>query len=211
MYLPAIAEGLGVTFRHFVKNFFGNVTGQPREDRHRDDRVPRGEEGVPGALPRPAPPDAARRRPGPLRRLHDVPDRLPRPLHHHRPRGGARRHASRSAPRSSRSTSCAASSAACASRPARATRSAWTRGEHAKPTYRRVDAHPRQGRADVARHRRRPPCRAALAHSGARRSRASRRRRRPATSRRRSARRPDADRRSEPESRSARALRANRA
>src|SRR3954468_16618605 len=27
MYLPAIAEGLGVTFRHFVKNFFGNVVG----------------------------------------------------------------------------------------------------------------------------------------------------------------------------------------
>ena len=27
MYLPAIAEGLGVTFRHFVKNFFGNVAG----------------------------------------------------------------------------------------------------------------------------------------------------------------------------------------
>jgi NADH-quinone oxidoreductase subunit I len=27
-YLPAIAEGLGVTFRHFVKNFLGNVTGQ---------------------------------------------------------------------------------------------------------------------------------------------------------------------------------------
>ena len=27
MFLPAIAEGLGVTFRHFVKNFFGNVTG----------------------------------------------------------------------------------------------------------------------------------------------------------------------------------------
>jgi NADH-quinone oxidoreductase subunit I len=27
MYLPAIAEGLGVTFRHFMKNFFGNVTG----------------------------------------------------------------------------------------------------------------------------------------------------------------------------------------
>jgi NADH-quinone oxidoreductase subunit I len=26
-YLPAIAEGLGVTFRHFLKNFFGNVTG----------------------------------------------------------------------------------------------------------------------------------------------------------------------------------------
>jgi len=23
-YLPAIAEGLGVTFRHFLKNFFGN-------------------------------------------------------------------------------------------------------------------------------------------------------------------------------------------
>ena len=27
VYLPAIAEGLGVTFRHFVKNFIGNVTG----------------------------------------------------------------------------------------------------------------------------------------------------------------------------------------
>jgi NADH-quinone oxidoreductase subunit I len=27
MYLPAIAEGMGVTFRHFVKNFFGNLTG----------------------------------------------------------------------------------------------------------------------------------------------------------------------------------------
>ena len=27
MYLPAIAEGMGVTFRHFVKNFFGNITG----------------------------------------------------------------------------------------------------------------------------------------------------------------------------------------
>jgi NADH-quinone oxidoreductase subunit I len=26
-YLPAIAEGLGVTFRHFVKNFIGNVSG----------------------------------------------------------------------------------------------------------------------------------------------------------------------------------------
>ena len=28
MYLPAIAEGMGITFRHFVKNFFGNLTGQ---------------------------------------------------------------------------------------------------------------------------------------------------------------------------------------
>jgi NADH-quinone oxidoreductase subunit I len=33
MYLPAIAEGLGVTFRHFVKNFFGNITG----NRHKTD------------------------------------------------------------------------------------------------------------------------------------------------------------------------------
>ena len=31
MYLPAIAEGLGVTFRHFVKNFFGNVTGNRKK------------------------------------------------------------------------------------------------------------------------------------------------------------------------------------
>ncbi len=30
-YLPAIAEGLGVTFRHFVKNFFGNVTGNRKK------------------------------------------------------------------------------------------------------------------------------------------------------------------------------------
>jgi NADH-quinone oxidoreductase subunit I len=27
LYVPAIAEGMGVTFRHFVKNFFGNVAG----------------------------------------------------------------------------------------------------------------------------------------------------------------------------------------
>src|SRR5215831_8903104 len=27
MFLPAIAEGLGVTFRHFVKNFVGNIAG----------------------------------------------------------------------------------------------------------------------------------------------------------------------------------------
>ena len=30
VYLPAIAEGLGVTFRHFVKNFVGNLTGMRR-------------------------------------------------------------------------------------------------------------------------------------------------------------------------------------
>ena len=51
-YLPAIAEGLGVTFRHFVKNFFGNVTGNRKQDRHRDDRVPRREDAVPRAAPR---------------------------------------------------------------------------------------------------------------------------------------------------------------
>src|ERR671939_177267 len=27
-YLPAIAEGLGVTFRHFMKNWFGNMAGR---------------------------------------------------------------------------------------------------------------------------------------------------------------------------------------
>jgi NADH-quinone oxidoreductase subunit I len=27
MYVPAIAQGLGVTFRHFAKNFFGNLVG----------------------------------------------------------------------------------------------------------------------------------------------------------------------------------------
>ena len=31
MYLPAIAEGMGVTFRHFVKNFFGNLVGQRKQ------------------------------------------------------------------------------------------------------------------------------------------------------------------------------------
>jgi NADH-quinone oxidoreductase subunit I len=35
MYLPAIAEGLGVTFRHFMKNWFGNLTGR----RHKTDIV----------------------------------------------------------------------------------------------------------------------------------------------------------------------------
>ncbi|HXJ21470.1 MAG TPA: NADH-quinone oxidoreductase subunit I [Polyangia bacterium] len=30
-YLPAIAEGLGVTFRHFVKNFIGNVSGMRKK------------------------------------------------------------------------------------------------------------------------------------------------------------------------------------
>jgi NADH-quinone oxidoreductase subunit I len=28
MYLPAIAEGLGITFRHFMKNWFGNMAGR---------------------------------------------------------------------------------------------------------------------------------------------------------------------------------------
>jgi len=28
MYLPAIAEGMGVTFRHFIKNWFGNMAGR---------------------------------------------------------------------------------------------------------------------------------------------------------------------------------------
>ena len=31
MYLPAIAEGLGVTFRHFMSNFALNVTGQRKK------------------------------------------------------------------------------------------------------------------------------------------------------------------------------------
>ncbi len=35
MYLPAIAEGLGVTFRHFMKNWIGNITGR----RHKTDIV----------------------------------------------------------------------------------------------------------------------------------------------------------------------------
>lgn len=46
MYLPAIAEGLGVTFRHFVKNFFGNVAGlrkkttsRPSSTRRRKSRI----------------------------------------------------------------------------------------------------------------------------------------------------------------------------
>jgi NADH-quinone oxidoreductase subunit I len=28
LYLPAVAEGLGVTFRHFLKNFVGNIVGR---------------------------------------------------------------------------------------------------------------------------------------------------------------------------------------
>ncbi len=68
-----IAEGLGVTMRHFVKNF-GNVSATRKTDIETI-AVPRGEDALPRALPRPAPPDAARRRQRPLRRLHDVPDR----------------------------------------------------------------------------------------------------------------------------------------
>ena len=54
--------------------------------------------------------------------------------------------------------------------------------EHAQADLPPRRRHPRQGRADVARHRSRPPCRAAWARSGAKKSRASRRRRRRATS-----------------------------
>ena len=31
LYLPAIAEGMGVTFKHFVKNFFGNLVGMRKK------------------------------------------------------------------------------------------------------------------------------------------------------------------------------------
>jgi len=31
MYLPAIAEGMGLTFKHFVKNWFGNLTGRRKQ------------------------------------------------------------------------------------------------------------------------------------------------------------------------------------
>ena len=44
MYLPAIAEGLGVTFRHFVKNFVGNVPGTRKKTDIADHRVPRRED-----------------------------------------------------------------------------------------------------------------------------------------------------------------------
>ena len=45
---------------------------------------------VPGALPRPAPPHAARRRRGALRRVHVLPDGVPGALHHDHPRGDRR-------------------------------------------------------------------------------------------------------------------------
>ncbi len=68
------------------------------EERDRDRPVPGGEGHLPGALPRPAPPDAARRRRGPLRRVHVLPDRVPGTLHHDHP-GRERLQGDREAPR----------------------------------------------------------------------------------------------------------------
>ena len=150
--------------------------GAPQEDRHRDHPVSRREDAVPGAEPRPAPPDVARRRPGPLRGLHDVPDRLPRPLHHHRPRRGARR-PHREAPQDLRDRRAALRGLRPLRRglPLR-------RHPHGHPRARQADLparrrHPRQGRAHVARHASRRRSRAAWAASGARRSAGARRRR----------------------------------
>ena len=139
VYLPAIAEGLGVTFRHFVKNFFGNVAGQRKRPTSRPSSTPKRRRPT-RAPPRPAPADAARGRPGPLRRLHDVPDRVPRPLHHHRRR--KRRPTARIEKRPEifeidelRCVVCGLCAEAC---PCDAIRMDTL--EHAKPTYRRVDA-----------------------------------------------------------------------
>ena len=76
---------------------------------------------------------------GPLRRLHDVPDRLPGPLHHHRRRGTPRRHDEKR-PKifeidELRCVVCGLCVEAC---PCDAIR--MDTGEHAHPTYRRVDA-----------------------------------------------------------------------
>jgi NADH-quinone oxidoreductase subunit I len=91
-YLAATKTGLGITLKHFAKNLFGRrrtveaaQQGRPVPttafgrcaERHRDHPVPRGEGGLPGAVPRPPPADAARRRPGALRGVHVLPDGVP--------------------------------------------------------------------------------------------------------------------------------------
>ena len=127
VYLPAIAEGLGVTFRHFVKNFFGNVTGNrdkteivtieyPEEKK----QYPERHRGLHRLMLRDD---------GQVRCVACMMCPTVCPAHCITivAGGGAGRDASRSARRSSRSTSFAAWSAACAPRPAPATQSAWTR------------------------------------------------------------------------------------
>ena len=170
---PRSPKGLGVTFRHFVKNFFAQRqrAAATKTDIADDLQYPE-EKNVPGALPRPAPPDAARRRPGPLRRLHVLPDGVPRPLHHDRPRGERRRRIEKRPTifeiDELRCVVCGLCVEAC---PCDAIR--MDTGEHAQPTYRRVDGNPRQGGADVARHGLDARCKAALADSGAKRSRSA--------------------------------------
>ena len=137
--VPAAAQGGS------ARSKAGAPTDDAWKQRDRDRAVPGGEGHVSGAVPRPAPPDAARRRRRALRRVHVLPDGVPGALHHDHPGGERQQRRSRSARRSSRSTSCAASCAACASRRARATRSGWTPAMHAKPVEDRAQRDRDQG------------------------------------------------------------------
>ena len=153
-YLPAIAEGLGVTFRHFVKNFFGNanlvVNGaqaktdiatieypeekKPYPERHRGlHRLMLRDDGQVRCVACMMCPTVC-----PAHCITIVPEEAPDGRIEKRPE-------------ISRLTSSAAWSVVSAPRPAPATPSAWTRSTTpSRPTAAR-DAHPRQRRADVPR------------------------------------------------------------
>ena len=170
MYLPAIAEGLGVTFRHFVKNFFGNVTGlrdktdiatieypeekKPYPERHRGlHRLMLRDDGQVRCVACMMCPTVC-----PAHCITIVPEEAPDGTHREAPQDLRDRRASLRGLRAVRR-----------GLPLR-------RHPHGHPGARQADLpprgrDPRQGRADVARHASRPPCRAAWGRSGAKRSR----------------------------------------
>ncbi len=150
VYLPAIAEGLGVTFRHFVKNFIGNVTGNrdkteivtieyPEQkkqypERHRGlHRLMLRDDGQVRCVACMMCPTVC-----PAHCITIVPEEAPDGTIEKRPKIFEIDEL--------RCVVCGLCAEAC---PCDAIRMDTL--EHAKPTYRRVDGDPRQGRADVAR------------------------------------------------------------
>ena len=193
MFLPAIAEGLGVTFRHFVKNFFGNVTGSARRPTSRRSSIPEEKKAYPErfrGLHR-----LMLRDDGQVRCVACMMCPTVCPAHcitivaEEAPDGSIEKRPKIFEIDELRCVVCGLCAEAC---PCDAIR--MDTGEHAHPTYRRVDGDPRQGGADVARHRLDRGARWRW-RILARKSRAARRRRRPPATSRRSA-RPPARRRS---------------
>ena len=182
MFLPAIAEGLGVTFRHFVKNFFGNVVGLRAKTDIATIEYPEQKKAYPErfrGLHR-----LMLRDDGQVRCVACMMCPTVCPAHcitivaEEAPDGSIEKR-----PKISKSTSSAASCAGCAPRRARATRSAWTPpSTPTRPTGASTGSWTRKSSCRAERPR--PRCKVAWADSGAKKSRARRRRRRMATSRR---------------------------